>query len=252
MLAEERRMQLAEWSRTEGRIDAISAAKRLDVAVETVRRDLEVLQRRGIVRRVHGGAISTERMAKEFSFSERKQSNPEIKRHIAKVAAKFIPEAGCIFVDGGSTTEYLAESLKNKPDLLVVTASLTLAAQIARTGTPVSMLGGRVRSTSLSSVGQTAAKELTNYHAQVAFLGANGVSLEAGFTTADQDEAMVKRLMIANSTESILLADSSKYGGNYPAVFARFNEIDRIVTDMNAPQEYLDAFQAAETEVVLA
>lgn len=252
MLAEERRMQLAEWSRNEGRIDAIAAAKRLDVAVETVRRDLEVLQRRGVLRRVHGGAISTERLPKEFNFTERKQTNPSTKREIAKMAARFIPEAGCIFVDGGSTTEYLAEALENKPDLLVVTASLTLAAQIARTGTPVSMLGGRVRGTSLSAVGQTAAKELANYHAQVAFLGANGISLEAGFTTADQDEALVKRLMIANSTETILLADNSKFGAAYPAVFARFNEIDRIVTDMNAPQEYLDAFQAAETEAVLA
>jgi len=251
MLAEERRMQLAEWSRIEGRIDAISAAKRLDVAVETVRRDLEVLQKRGLLRRVHGGAISTERLAKEFNFSERKQINPSTKSEIAKMAAKFIPLAGCIFVDGGSTTEYLAGALENKPDLLVVTASLTLAAQIARTGTPVSMLGGRVRGTSLSSVGQTAAKELANYHAQVAFLGANGVSLDAGFTTADQDEAMVKRLMIANSTETVLLADNSKFGAAYPAVFARFNEIDRIVTDMNAPQEYLDAFLAAETEAVL-
>ncbi|NBW74032.1 MAG: DeoR/GlpR transcriptional regulator, partial [Microbacteriaceae bacterium] len=237
MLAEERRMQLAEWSRIEGRIDAISAAKRLDVAVETVRRDLEVLQRRGVLRRVHGGAIATDRIQKEFDFTERKQTNPSSKREIAKVAARFIPERGCIFVDGGSTTEYLAEALENKPELLVVTASLTLAAQIARTGTPVSMLGGRVRGTSLSAVGQTAAKELTNYHAQVAFLGANGVSLEAGFTTADQDEALVKRLMIANSTEKILLADNSKFGAAYPAVFAKFNEIDRIITDINAPQE---------------
>lgn len=252
MLAEERRIQLAEWSRLEGRIDAISAAERLDVAVETVRRDLEVLQRRGVVRRVHGGAISTERLAKEFDFNERKQSNPQSKRSIAKVAAKFIPAAGCVFVDGGSTTEYLAEALKNKPDLLVVTASLTLAAQIARTGTPVSMLGGRVRGTSLSSVGQTAAKELAHYHAQVAFLGTNGISLEAGFTTADQDEALVKRMMIAHSTETILLADHSKFGAAYPAVFAKFNEVDRIVTDMAAPQEYLDAFAANETDAVLA
>ncbi len=252
MLAEERRMQLAEWSRVEGRIDAISAAKRLDCAVETVRRDLEVLQRRGIVRRVHGGAISTERLAKEFNFTERKQSNPSSKREIAKVAAKFIPAAGCVFVDGGSTTEYLAEALKNKPDLLVVTASLNLASQIAGTGTPVIMLGGRVRGTSLSAVGQQAAKELSAFHAQVAFLGANGISLDAGFTTADQDEALVKRMMIANSTETVLLADNSKFGAAYPSVFAKFNEVDRVVTDMNAPQEYLDAFQAADTEAVLA
>jgi DeoR family fructose operon transcriptional repressor len=251
MLAEERRIQLADWSRSEGRIDAISAAARLDVAVETVRRDLEVLQRRGIVRRVHGGAISTERLAKEYDFSERERSNPDAKMLIAKVATRFIPAAGCVFVDGGSTTGYLADSLKNKPDLLVVTTSLILAAQIARTGTPVNMLGGRVRGTSLSSVGQTSASEISQFHAQVAFIGTNAVSLEAGFTTADQDEALVKRMMIANSTESVLLADNSKFGSAYPAVFAKFDEIDRIVTDRRAPQEYLEAFEAADTEAVL-
>ena len=252
MLAEERRMQLAEWSRLEGRIDAISAATRLEVAVETVRRDLEVLQRRGVVRRVHGGAIPTERLAKEFNFAERNKSNPQAKRNIARVAAKFIPSSGCVFVDGGSTTGYLADSLMNMPDLLVVTTSLTLAAHIAKTGTPVIMLGGRVRGTSLSAVGRTAADELVNYHAQVAFLGTNGISLEAGFTTADQDEALVKRSMIANSTETILLADNSKFGSAYPAVFAKFDEIDRIVTDISAPQEYLEIFASAETEAVLA
>ena len=244
-------MQLTEWSRIEGRIDAITAAARLDVAVETVRRDLEILQRRGVVRRVHGGAISTQRLAKEFDFNERQQLNTEAKINIAKVASKFIPSVGCVFVDGGSTTEYLAEALKNKPELLVVTPSLTLAAQIARTGTPVSMLGGRVRGTSLSAVGQTASDELSSYHAQVAFLGTNGISLDAGFTTADQDEALVKRRMIANATETILLADGSKFGSAYPAVFAQFDEIDRIVTDITAPQEYLDAFSSFETEAVL-
>jgi DeoR family fructose operon transcriptional repressor len=252
MLAEERRMQLAEWSRTEGRIDAISAATRLDVAVETVRRDLELLQRRGIVRRVHGGAISTERFDREFDFNERERSNPDAKELIAKVAAKFIPAAGCIFIDGGSTTGYLAEYLKNKPDLLVVTTSLILAAQIARTGTPVNMLGGRIRGTSLSAVGSMASSGISQFHAQVSFLGTNGISLEAGFTTADQDEALVKRMMIANSTERILLADNSKFGATYPAVFANLDEIDRVVTDMSAPQEYLDAFAQAETEAVLA
>jgi DeoR family fructose operon transcriptional repressor len=252
MLAEERRIQLVEWSRVEGRIDAISAANRLDVAVETVRRDLDVLQKRGFVRRVHGGAIPTERFAKEYNFAERNKNNPDLKQKIAAVAAKFIPNSGCVFVDGGSTTQYLAFALQHKPDLLVVTPSLTLAAQIAGTGTQVTMLGGRVRGTSMSAIGQTAASQMANYHAQVAFLGTNGISLEAGFTTADQDEAVVKRLMIANSTESVLLADSSKFGFAYPAVFSRFHEIDRIVTDMDAPQEYLDAFLNAETDVVLA
>jgi DeoR family fructose operon transcriptional repressor len=97
-----------------------------------------------------------------------------------------------------------------------------------------------------------ASSGISQFHAQVSFLGTNGISLEAGFTTADQDEALVKRTMIANSTERILLADNSKFGATYPAVFANLDEIDRVVTDMSAPQEYLDAFAQAETEAVLA
>ena len=83
MLAEERRMQLVEWSKLDGRIDALAAAGKLNVAVETVRRDLDVLQRRGLLRRVHGGAISSDRMSHEFTFPERKNRNPIQKQRIA-------------------------------------------------------------------------------------------------------------------------------------------------------------------------
>lgn len=252
MLAEERRLQLIEWSRTEGRVDALEASAKLNVAVETIRRDLEILQRRGVVRRVHGGAIAVERYNSEATVPERKSSNTDAKSRIAKAAAKFVPEAGCVFVDGGTTTEELAPYLLNKPNLLVVTNNIMLASLIGESSTQVILLGGEIRRTSLSTTGQLAVEELNNFHAQVAFLGVNGISDEAGMTTADIEEAVVKRAMIANAAERVLLADHSKFGTSFAAKFAAFADIDRLVTDLDTPEDFLNTFNQSDCDVVLA
>jgi DeoR family fructose operon transcriptional repressor len=252
MLAEERRMQLVEWSKLDGRIDALAAAGKLNVAVETVRRDLDVLQRRGLLRRVHGGAIAASRYSHEFTFPERKGRNPEQKLRIAQIASQYIPEEGCIFVDGGTTTEFLGEFLRNKPQLMVVTNSITLASRIGESTTQVFLLSGRVRSTTLSAVGSKTVEDLRTYKAQIAFLGANGIDLESGFSTVDPDEAAVKRKMIKNATETIVLADNSKFGSSYSALFAGFENIDRLVTDVDADPAHVDALTEKGIEVVLA
>jgi DeoR family fructose operon transcriptional repressor len=252
MLAEERRMQLIEWSKLDGRIDALAAAGKLNVAVETVRRDLDVLQRRGLLRRVHGGAIAASRYSHEFTFPERQGRNPEQKLRIAQIASQYIPEEGCIFVDGGTTTEFLGEFLRNRPQLMVVTNSVTLASRIAESTTPVFFLSGRVRPTTLSAVGSKTVEDLRTYKAQIAFLGANGIDLESGFSTVDPDESAVKRKMIKNATETIVLADNSKFGASYSALFAGFEDIDRLVTDVDADPAHVDALTEKGIEVVLA
>jgi DeoR family fructose operon transcriptional repressor len=252
MLAEERRLQLVVWSKTEGRLDALEASNRLNVAVETIRRDLDVLQRRGVVKRVHGGAIPIERFSKEANRAERKVSNSRAKALIAEAASAFIPENGCIFVDGGSTTELLWTYLRDKPSLLVVTNSITLASLIGESATQVILLGGEVRATSLSTTGNLAVDELQNFHAQVAFIGVNGISDEAGLTTADIGEAAVKRAMIANAAERILLADHSKFGNSFTAKFATPRDFDHVVSDSDTPKDFLSTFRDSECEVVLA
>lgn len=252
MLAEERRMQLVEWSKLDGRIDALAAAGKLNVAVETVRRDLDVLQRRGLLRRVHGGAIAASRLSHEFTLPERKSRNPEQKQRIGQIASQYLPEEGCIFVDGGTTTEFLGEALRNRPQLMVVTNSLSLASRIGESSTPLFFLSGRIRPTTLSAVGSKTVEDLMTYKAQIAFLGANGIDMESGFATVDPDEAAVKRLMIQNAAETIVLADNSKFGANYSALFASFEEIDRVVTDVEADRTYVDKLSENGIEVVLA
>lgn len=252
MLAAERHLVLLELSRAEGRIDVSEAALRLDVAVETIRRDLDLLQRQGFMRRVHGGAISIERISREYSVAERQSINHDLKEKIAAVAASYIPKHGSIFVDAGTTTECLSSYLRNKPHLTVVTNSVILAMRIGDSTTQVIMVSGRIRPITMSAVGELATSGLRDLHADISFLGTNGIDSKVGLTTVDQDEATVKKLMIKNSSESIVLADNKKFGRAYTTRFAHFNEIDRVITDMAAPSNVLDDLKNAGAEVVIA
>lgn len=252
MLAEERRIQLVEWSRTEGRIDATDAANRLNVAIETVRRDLDILQKSGMVRRVHGGAIAIDRIPHESNLRERRSTNIDAKRRIASVASSQIPSEGAIFVDGGTTTEMLAEYLIDRPKLLVITNSIPLGNLVAESSTPVHLLSGRLRSTTLSALGSRTISDIATFQAQVVFLGANGISLKAGLTTSDPEEAAVKQAMIKNSQEKVVLADSTKCESIFPSVFSDGSDLDRIITDLDAPETFIDGFVAQGVEVMLA
>jgi DeoR family fructose operon transcriptional repressor len=252
VLAEERRLLIVDWTRNEGRLDAAEAATKLGVAAETVRRDLDILQRRGILRRVHGGAIALERFAHEYTIPERLDRNPEAKQRIASIAAPYIPHEGCIFVDGGTTTEFLAPALRNRPDLLVVTNSVTLASKIADSSTKTYMLSGRIRPTTLSSVGARTVQDLEQLNAVVSFIGVNGISPTLNMTAFDTDEALVKQIMIKNSEERILLADNSKFGSTYPVSFGGPEHFDRLITDLETDTGFIDKFTERGVEVVVA
>lgn len=251
-LAEERRMRIVEWANSEGRVDVQDAATRLDVAVETIRRDLDTLQRRGLMRRVHGGAITVNRFNREFSVAERREQNLDTKKRIANIAATHIPNDGTIFIDSGTTTELLAPHLRNRPQLTVVTNSLILASNIGDSTTPVIQLAGKIRPVTLSTVGDLTLKSLNSIYADISILGTNGIDSKSGFTTPDPEEAAVKRAMVENSKERIVVADHSKFGKSFTISFASANEIDRLITDLESPSQSIKAFEKLEIEVNIA
>lgn len=252
MLTEERRIAIVEKATKDGRVDVVSAAQEFSVAAETIRRDLDVLQRRGLMRRVHGGAIALDRFSREYSVADRRSLNFESKRKIAEVASHYIPDSGSIFLDAGTTTECLAPYLRDKKNLTVITNSLTLATQIGDSSTNVILLSGRIRPITLSAVGELALSAMENFHADIAFLGTNGVDTEIGFTTPDPDEAAVKRKMIAHSRETIMMADGSKFGKTCASRFARISDVDRFVTDLAVDQELIFTVEKEGVEVVFA
>jgi DeoR family fructose operon transcriptional repressor len=223
------------------------------VAPETIRKDLTSLERQGLLRRVHGGAIPVERLGFEPAVGQRAERHREEKDRIAKAAIAELPVEGAILLDSGTTTARIAEMLPPDCELTVVTNSLPIALTLSvRPGLQVLVTGGRVRSRTLAAVGDWAGTALASVRVDVAFLGANGVSAAYGLTTPDQAEAAGKRAMIRAARRPVVVADHSKLGADYFAQFGELSEIDMLITDTGADAGLVGELEAAGLRVVRA
>jgi DeoR family fructose operon transcriptional repressor len=253
MYAAERQQWIVERARAEGRVDGAALAVELDVTPETIRRDLSTLERHGLLRRVHGGAIPVERLGFEPGLSARDAVLVAEKERIAKVALAEVPEEGAILLDAGTTTARLAEVLPMDRELTVVTNALPIAMSLSpRPNLTVLMLGGRVRGRTQAAVDAWALGALRDVFVDVAFLGTNGISPERGLTTPDTTEAAVKRAMIQSSRRAVVLADHTKLGDDHMARFCDLDEIDIVVTDSAADADMVERLRSAGPRVVLA
>ncbi|WP_343995209.1 DeoR/GlpR family DNA-binding transcription regulator, partial [Terrabacter terrae] len=216
MYAAERQQRIIAEARRAGRVEVTALADTLGVAAETVRRDLTALERRGSLRRVHGGAIPVERLEVEPTLATRSGRLTEVKRRIAARALDELPSGGSIILDAGSTTLAVAELLPPDLDLTVLTNSLAAAAVLStHPGIKLYLLGGRVRGTTGAAVGDWATGALADVVVDVAVLGTNGLSVARGLTTPDQSESLVKRAMVAAARKCVVLTDSSKAGDDH-------------------------------------
>jgi len=209
-------------------------AQTYDVTTETVRRDLAVLDRAGVLRRVHGGAVPVRALhLVEPSVDERESTRAECKYAIAAAAADFFPRSGAsVLFDAGTTTARVAALLPADRELLVVTNSVPIAARLAGLGSvSLQLLGGRVRGLTQATVGDHAVETLRTLRVDVAFIGTNGISLRHGLSTPDPDEAAVKRAMVGCANFVVVVADSSKIGREEFVCFAPIEYVDVLVTD---------------------
>ncbi|GAA4083812.1 DeoR/GlpR family DNA-binding transcription regulator [Nonomuraea soli] len=253
MYPEERQQEILRRAREAGRVDVVVLAEALEVTTETIRRDLTVLERAGVLRRVHGGAIPVERLGFEPGLAVRDEVMTAEKERIAKAALAELPDDGSVIIDAGSTTGRLAQVLPADRELTVVVNSPPLASVLATRGNlTVIMLGGRVRGRTLATVDDWALRPLADLHVDVAFMATNGCSIANGLTTPDPAEAAIKRAMIAASERSVLLADHTKFGNTYFARFAALQEIDMVITDAGLDLTLAAELSAAGLEVVRA
>lgn len=253
LYAAERQEAIAREAKERGRVDVADISDRLGVTPETVRRDLTVLEQRGLVRRVHGGALPVTQTEREPSILTRLQRGETEKRRIAERAVAELPEQGSILLDSGSTTLALARALPRDLNLAVVTNSVAIAAVLAdREDLDLHLIGGSVREITGAAVGSWALHALRDTRVDVAFLGANGFSVEHGITTPDLAEADVKRAMVAAARRPIVLAESSKAGRSQFQRFARVDDISLLITDGGLDDETAESLDAAGMEVARA
>jgi DeoR family fructose operon transcriptional repressor len=258
LYAEERQHALADLVARDRRVSVAVAAETFGVTTETVRRDLALLERQGVLHRVHGGAVSVDSLTMlEPAVAERDMTAAAEKDRIAKAALELLPgSGGSIILDGGTTTGRLASLLPVDRPLTVVTNAAPISAIItARTSSAsrleLHILGGRVRPVSQVTVGASALAVLDDLRVDVSFIGVNAFSLQHGLLTPNHDEAAVKSAMIRAGRRVIVLTDSSKFGQESLVRFGQLGQIDAVVTDDGIRDSDARALEALDIDVVI-
>lgn len=240
--AANRRDALVDQARRTGRVEVAESAQRFGVTQETIRRDLVLLQRQGQLQRVHGGAVPVDRLSAELQLAARAQIMRAEKDRIAKAAAAEIPQDGSVVIESGSTTAALCDLIPAQARLVAVTNSLPIALKlVALPGLTVLTVGGRVREQTLAEADEWAIDRLRELHADVAFLGTNGLSPRRGLSTPDPAEAAVKKAMLNSASRRILLADHTKIGNECLCCYGSLADIDVLITDSGTAPELRDA-----------
>lgn len=253
MYAEERQVFIVGLAKREGRVDAGALAEQLKVSAETIRRDLTVLERQGLLRRTHGGAIPLQRLGFDPVLVTRASTMVEEKARIGKTAVSYLPAEGSILIDAGTTTAALAESIPSDRSLTVLTGALPTALALAgQENLTVLMPGGAIRARSLCAVGPWAVRDLSEVCVDTAFMGTNGLSIERGLTTSDQSEAVTKRAMISAARRVVVLCDHSKIGADDFFRFASLSDVDVLITDTDLDADLAEDLSAAVPSLILA
>jgi DeoR/GlpR family transcriptional regulator of sugar metabolism len=250
VLAVDRRHRILEQVAEHQTIHIAELAAELGVSEMTIRRDITRLERDGFLRRTYGGATAHITRSMELLFNARALENAPAKRLIGMHAAETLAPDRTIFIGIGSTTEQFAMFLPARDDLTVVTGSLPVASLLGTRKGRVVVLGGSVLTDELACVGPVAAATVRRYHADMAVLGAAGVSARNGITELSDEAAEIQRLMIEHADRLVIVADGSKIGETTMASVAPAARITTLITDDGAPAQELVELEAVGVEIV--
>lgn len=254
MYPPQRQQAIAEFLLTVPGRDASVAeiSERLGVAPETVRRDLEVLARRGTLRRVRGGARLMDATPFEQALAARHAEQRAEKLAIAERVASELPGDGVIALDSGSLTFNVAQAMAKDAGVVVVTNNLPAAQYLVQSSTlTVITLPGMIRGLTSAAVDVRTSQRLQSLAVDVAIIGVNGLTSARGLTTTNPEEAAVKRSMLLSARRRIVPVISSRVGRDSFCVFGTLSELDMIITDSGADPELLAELTAAGPEVIV-
>ena len=252
MLPEERRNRILAVMQRDGRALVAELSRTFGTSSLTIRKDLDLLERRGLVQRTHGGALpaNSNAMADPALVEKEKQHHKE-KLRIASAAAGMVKKGQCVILDSGSTTTAIARELRDFEGLTVVTNAVNIAAELAGSKVEVLLTGGTLRKNSFSLVGPQAEEFLREIYADILFLGVDGFDPTTGLSTPNVLEATVNRAMVKSARMVVAVCDSSKFGRRSLALIVPVSAIHRVITDKAVNRSTVDALRSSGVEVVL-
>lgn len=251
MLAVERQRQIMELLRESGLLRTTETAERLGVTDETVRKDFELLERRGELKRIHGGASRLEQVRVDLPFQERQAVMRAEKQAIARVAASRIQPNETIFLDASSTVLTLTEFLPDLP-LTILTNSLNVLTALSdRANLDLMCTGGLFDAKSRSFIGLTAEKSLQRYNIHRMFLSGSGLHSQRGISESNARQAAFKERVVANAEDVVFMSDHSKLGRKASFFFADLADLSCVITDQAADQSTLEEIEQQGVEVLV-
>ncbi len=248
-----RRFELIRLARRQGQLSVTELSSQFGVSPDTIRRDLDLLSVRGLVRRTHGGAVPADNLVQsESPFAQRVNLRTAEKTRIAQCAAALIQNGETLIINGGSTTRIFAFELAGKKNLTVVTNALAIPASLPEQAVrDIFVLGGEYRAESHITVGSVAYGGSTGVSVDSAILGVGGITEDGVFARPLQEAAMTAS-MIAAARRTIVLADSTKFDQKLLGHIASLGQIDILVTDANPPRKISEALNECRVQVIIA
>ena len=250
MLAAERRSLILERLERDGSVLVASLSAVFGVSEETIRRDLEKLEKSGFAERCYGGA-SFAGGRRELPYSVRKKSNVAGKQKIAAAIAESVPDGSFIMLDESSTSDFVARALSGKRRITLITNSIeTVVAMAGEEDRSIMLTGGSLKHGVMSLTGRRTEDFIRGYHVDLAVISCTGVDLKTGFTDAGEDNALIKRAMMESADRVVLAADSSKLGKTAFAPIGRLTELAALVTDKEPDEEWKQALEEAGVKLI--
>jgi DeoR/GlpR family transcriptional regulator of sugar metabolism len=251
MFTLERQNEILNYLKENKSASICDLSKMFFIGEATIRRDLDKLEKKNLIKRTYGGAVLTEGLNIEIPISVREKEQSTAKNHIGELSAGYVNDGDIIIMDSSTTTYAMIPYLKQKNDLTVITNGVKTATGLGETlHTKVYCSGGKLRENSLSLVGQGAENYIKNFSIQKLFFSCRALSAKNGAMDSSEEEAELRKIMMERSEKVFLLCDSSKFGKNAFYKICELNRIDCIITDAEPTRDILQLFHSRGIEVV--
>ena len=232
MLAIERRREILTRLGADGKVIVSELARDFDVTEETIRRDLERLDKEGLVSKTYGGAVSRQNSALDLPYNIRETVNVEQKQTIADKVVDLIRDGERIMLDSSSTALYVVKKLKKKQNLTVITNSVKILIELAdKSDWTVLSTGGVLKKSGLSLTGSSAEKMIGSYHVDTAICSCRGLDMELGVTDSNEHDSLIKTAMFASAERRILIIDETKFDRKSFVKVCAPDQVDLLVTN---------------------
>lgn len=249
---EERRQRVLRRIKEDGRVSVAQLSQEFGVSEVTIRIDLQALADRKLIVRTHGGAVAADSRLYELALTMRRQQQVQEKSRIGEAGATMVADGDAIILDSSSTALAIAQHLKRRQHLTIVTNSLAVAQEMLDApDVTVVMSGGRVRRETASLVGVDGLEMLRKFNIQKGFFGAHGITVDDGLTDVSADEAEVKRKLAEMCRQVVAVLDATKWGKVGLVSFACLDQIQTVISDTHAPAELVEQVRASNTEIIL-